>query len=414
MRQTAAGAAATLAVLSLVTNRLPALTLGAFLLAALLSIRRVERLTLGVAAVWAFWTLSFLLSGETLSTLAAFDFHRRDGQIFFSLLPLLILAAVAPTEERIRSVALAFGMLQGIVVLVGMTGHCFGLQRALVGWVFLWDEGINPHGPGFTALYLTHNAAGSVLGLGCLTFSTLAVFGPRGKFRSLCGALAGLCLWGVLLSKSRGSLLSLGGGLALLAWIGWKRNCLDRRLLLGSGAVLLLTLGLLGPLAARRVGQFAAAEGTHTWRLQQWKRALTEWSWSPLLGEGMGRFNDEDRQWTGVKHVYYAATQGRAVNDAGHAHNSYVHFLAEGGLVGLGVSVGLWAWLAWSLRKARAPLRVAALLGVLYLFAISMTEHYMGGGILHLVLSCLVGAAWKLPELAAPAEPIMMTEGGRT
>ena len=112
----------------------------------------------------------------------------------------------------------------------------------------------------------------------------------------------------------------------------------------------------------------------------------------------MGRFNDQEREWSGIKHLYYVVTKAKVVNNAAHAHNSYVHFLAEGGIVGLGVTVGFWGWIAWRLRRSREPLRIAAFLGVLYLLAISFTEHYMGGGAMLLVLSCLVGACWNLPE----------------
>jgi O-antigen ligase len=116
----------------------------------------------------------------------------------------------------------------------------------------------------------------------------------------------------------------------------------------------------------------------------------------------MGRYNDEDRTFFGAKGIYYVATGGKVVNSAAHAHNSYVHFFAEGGLVGFAVTAGFWCWVAWQLRGSREPLRIAAFLGVLFLLVISMTEHYMGGGAMLLVLSSIVGAAWNLPEPPLP------------
>jgi O-antigen ligase len=115
----------------------------------------------------------------------------------------------------------------------------------------------------------------------------------------------------------------------------------------------------------------------------------------------MGRYNDEGRRFSGLKHVAYFATSGTVVNAPSHAHNSYLHFLAEGGLVGLAAGAAPWIWLAWRLRDSREPLRAAAGLGFLYLFAISLTEHYMGGGAFLLVLAAAVGSAWSLPEPAA-------------
>jgi O-antigen ligase len=186
---------------------------------------------------------------------------------------------------------------------------------------------------------------------------------------------------------------------------------MTRKALLGMGVALLVTFTLFGPGLAHRLGQFGDESGTHTARWEWWMRALREWTWSPFVGEGLGRYNDADRRWSGVKHVVYVVTKATVVNNAFHAHNSYVHFLAEGGIIGFGMTVGFWGWIAWRLRRSREPIRIAALLGILYLLAISMTEHYMGGGILLLVLSSIVGAAWSLPEAPLAAVPPLTSAG---
>lgn len=389
--------------LSLVTNRAPVITVILFGLAAVLSLRKPDRIGIGVLVVWVFWVASFALTTESWKEVfLSFAFHRRDGQIFFSLLPILIFAGLARNARVVAWVGGVFCAAQAVVALFGLSAHLFHVERDLLGFVYLWDEGPNVQGPAFTALYLAHNAGGSVLGLCCLAATTLAALGPPGRGRWFWGTTAGVLLWGLIISKSRGSMLSLGGALVILSVLVVRRKGVSRKGLLAAGGVLGLTAVFLGPIIVHRFDQFRGNSGTHTGRMQLAKRAFEEWKESPIVGEGMGRYNDEKREWSGRKGLYYRVTRAKVVNDASHAHNSYMHFLAEGGAIGLLLTVGFWGWAAWKLRKSREPLRVAAFLGVLYLFAIAFTEHYMGGGVMLLTLSSLVGAAWSLPEEPAP------------
>jgi len=385
--------------LSLVTNRVPWLTVACLSAAATLGIRAPRRLEVWVFAVWAWWAIAYFLTGESPGVLASFDFHRRDGQIFFSLLPAVAFAWLAPPADRVGMGMAAFCALQAVVALIGAVADLAGIRAALEGFVFLRD---GERDLNYCGLYLAHNAAGSVQALCCLAAATMAVFRQRTRERWVWGLLTVPLLWGVLLSGSRGSLLALAAAMGVLAVLAVRKRRLTRGAVVCSGLAVLLSAAAFGTSVRDRFAAFMHEEGTHTGRLEQWKRALREWSWSPVVGEGLGRYNDQDRQWSGVRHVYYVVTEAKVVNDAGHAHNSYVHFLAEGGLVGFGLTVGLWGWIGWNLRRSREPLRIAAFLGVLFLFLISFTEHYMGGGAMLLVLSSLVGAAWNLPDEPAP------------
>lgn len=398
MRMRAASVIAALGFLSLVTNRLPLVPASCFALAALLTVRKPGNVALATGVVWAFWLASFLLTLESPRQLVSFEFHRRDGQIFFCMLPLVLFSGLRPDREKVTKLAAAFVVAQALIAVLGLVGHAGGWQRNLVGSVFLWDEGENPGLPNFTALYGAHNAAGSVLALGVLVAGAMAAFSEAARRRWFWGLIMIPLLWGEILSKSRGSFAAMSGGLGVLGFLALREGRVSKRALLGVALVVGITAATLGPIMARRMGQLPGERGALAWRLSLWKRAVQEWSWSPIVGEGMGRFNDKERRWSGVKGLYYVVTEAKAVNAPSHAHNSYVHFLAEGGVVGFGITVSFWAWIAWRLRGSREPLRIAAFLGVLYLLAISMTEHYMGGGAMMLVLSCLVGTAWNQPQ----------------
>jgi O-antigen ligase len=351
-----------------------------------------------VAAVWIPWILSLLLSTEA-AQLFDYSFHRRDGQLFFSIFPILALSTLRLDRNALERLWGLHWGLQALVAALGVVGDLLERRDALQGLCYAFDEG--PPTLNFVGLYGAHNAAGSVLGFGTLFAAAVAVRGEGSRRRWFWGLLGLPLFWGVLLSRSRGALLALLAALAVLGLLAWRSGRIRPRALLGVLLAVALTAAVYGPSVGRRLGQLGDSQGTHTFRLQQWSRAAREWSWSPLLGIGMGRYNDEQRRFSGLQHVAYFATSGTVVNAPSHAHNSYLHFLAEGGLLGLAVSGGFWSWLAWRFRGSREPLRVAAFLGILYLFAVSFTEHYMGGGALLLVLSAAVGSAWSLPE---PAE----------
>jgi O-antigen ligase len=403
MRARAAGVVAALGFLTLVSNRFPVLPASCLALATLIILGSPGPLGWRLAGVWAFWVASFLMTGESLRLLVSPEFHRRDGQIFFSTLPLLTFAWIRPDSRQCRGVLAAFWIAQALVAAVSCGFDLAGHRLALQGYSFYPDEGLETNN--YCGFYQAHNAVGSVQALGVLVAATLSVFSVGPRARWFWGLLTIPLVWGVILSRSRGSLLAMSVCLLFLGGLALKRRSITRRALLGMGLVLGVTFALFGSGLTHRLGQFGDESGTHTARWEWWKRAVVEWTWSPVIGEGMGRYNDLDREWTGIKHVCYIVTKGTVVNSAFHAHNSYVHFLAEGGILGLGLTVGFWAWVAWKLRRSREPLRIAAFLGVLYLFAISPTEHYMGGGAMLLVLSSLVGAAWNLPEPTATTTP---------
>jgi hypothetical protein len=406
MRARAAGVIAAIGFLGLVTNRHPLLPISCLALGALIGVGPLDSLGWRLLGVWAYWIGSFLMSCESIRLLFSTDFHRRDGQIFFSLLPLLLFSWIRPDSRKTRIVLGIFWLAQAMIAAVSLGFDFSGHRTALRGFTFYPDEGENTCN--YCGLYLAHNAVGSVQALGVVVTATLAVFSTGSRARWFWGALSIPLLWGVILSQSRGSLIAMVIALGVLVGIAIRQRAVSGRAVMRIGAVLVVTLVLFGSALIHRLGQFANESGTHTGRWEWWKRAMTEWTWSPIVGEGMGRYNDHDREWSGLRYVYYVVTKATVVNDAWHAHNSYLHFLAEGGVVGLVLTAGLWVWAAWRLRSSRDPVRRAALLGILYLFAVSATEHYMGGGAMLLVLSCLVGAAWNLPEpggLTARSDP---------
>lgn len=401
MEQVALGLAG-VGFLSLVTNRLPLVTVLAWTAAAVAAgvvpLRRPPprpRLEVGVGLVWAYWIAGYALTGESWAHFFSYEFHRRDGRIFFSLLPLLVLSWVRIEARQASRVFSIFCAVQGLVVAAALPAFVGDGAHALYGVLFV-DSNTPEHLPFFVGLYRAHNAAGSVLALCTLAAVALALFAPTPRAWWGWALLAVPLQMGVLLSKSRGSILALGVGLACLVVAAVRKRRLTGKAVALAVLVLLVDAALLGPMLVRRFAEFTIPGDTHTVRLREWKRAAEEWTASPFVGQGMGRFNDEEREWSGRKPLYYVVTRARVVHNDAHAHNSYVHFLSEGGILGCALTVGFWIWAAWRLGRFVEAFAVAARTAILFLMAISLTEHYMGGGAMLRVLSSLVGAAWSL------------------
>ena len=135
-------------------------------------------------------------------------------------------------------------------------------------------------------------------------------------------------------------------------------------------------------------------------RLARYQQALQDISYSPLIGIGFGRFNDLDKDYSGVKYVAYIATSGEVMNEPTHAHNSYLHFWAEGGLVGLTLMMGVWVTLFSWVRSIRTlfpedSFGHAFARGIeaciVLEFLVSFTEHSMGTAVSSLTVFSLIG-----------------------
>ncbi len=176
----------------------------------------------------------------------------------------------------------------------------------------------------------------------------------------------------LVMSWSRGALLGLiaGAGLAALA--------LARRAwpaFLGVALLLLATLPIWGPLAP--TSYLARLDNTTAYlgqdlalveidddnfaiieRLAHWDAAWQMFSRSPWLGVGIGQYAV----------VYPEVALPRWQDPLGHAHNYYLHTLAETGLLGLAAYLTLLASalaLAWRRTRAAGPWPRALALGAL-------------------------------------------------
>jgi O-antigen ligase len=174
-----------------------------------------------------------------------------------------------------------------------------------------------------TGIYNDPNDLGQMLVAGALiSLCGLGALGPRHLRPLWLGPLA-LFGYALVLTHSRGAFLALLAGLTVLfrARFGWRR----------AVVLVTLTLPVLFVLASGRQADLSTSGGTSQDRIQLWSQGLDLLRQSPLLGTGMGTYED---------HCDLVA------------HNSYVHCFTELGLLGGALFLGAFLAAILTLRRA--------------------------------------------------------------
>ena len=149
--------------------------------------------------------------------------------------------------------------------------------------------------------------------------------GPAPFVRRVAWApIAGVLLVALYYTNSRGAILALGAVLAVYAW---------RRFGRGKGTALaMLALAALLFVSPSRMSQLDSGETSAQGRIRMWSEALQMFKERPLTGFGWSRFSE-----------YHEMV----------VHNSFMHSLAELGLLGGVCFVGMVYSYVWGLRQVR-------------------------------------------------------------
>jgi putative inorganic carbon (HCO3(-)) transporter len=314
------------------------------------------------------WPLLALLASLSLSLLRASSYREGLPELLKWLQVLaLYLAAVALLPRR-RAGWLIAGLLAAAAAQALLGLIQFLTQTGPDAFVLL-GRFMRAYGA-----FRQPNPYAGYLGLIAPLAVSLALWAwsnPRGRGLGLSLALsatAGLICLGLLVSWSRGAWLAFAAALAVVV-LAHSRRAAPVVLALAVAAGLTLTLfGAADLLPASVTGRLSElqqyvglidlartevtdANFSVVERIAHWQAALGMWA---------------DHLWLGVGPGNYAVVYGqynlpRWYEPLGHAHNIYLNFAAEAGLLGL--LAYLWLWLAslWqALRGATATDRLAA------------------------------------------------------
>lgn len=306
-------------------------------------------------------------------------FYRRDGNFFVTFLPLLILVRQRRwfnTGKVVRLFiyfATAINLLCMLVPRLGFNPNHF---------IFIEGATVNHF------LFVAHNAAGGfiavLLGLNIGFF--LAGKSDRTKKRMLICCLINLAA--LVDSGSRGTWIAFAIAIAL--FLIMKRDLSERKyripydqmifLLVLVTMVLLITIVSDEKLYDFVLSIFHITKRTFTISIrlsELWPKAIRMFFSSPLIGTGYGSFNDEpENLFVIVKGLLALNQPTEYIFNSSHAHNTFLHVLAETGIVGLFFLIFLLHRI-WNsiMRINNKPLRYGLYIGLCVNVFSSFTEH---------------------------------------
>ncbi len=195
-----------------------------------------------------------------------------------------------------------------------------------------------------------------------ITVTALGMWRNTGRPRDLvtciiCAGTAFALVAGILMSWSRGAWLGLSAGLLVVFGLTSRRSALIA-LLAVSVLILVVAVAGIGWLPDSIEGRVQDL-GSYTGNLDPAKTEITDENFSVLerLAHWQaGRLMFEHEPWLGVGIGNYSAYYDRYAqpywyDPLGHAHNVFINFLAETGILGLGAFVTFWMAVAFSLSR---------------------------------------------------------------
>lgn len=385
----------TLLVLSLTTNVFPFFNVVAILSLIPLRLLGSKRSTpdrrLGprravhfLLGAYAFWLFSYLLTTASLSNLVSYDFLRFNGAIFIGYLPLLLLGDVGLSSGFVyRLIWVYLGILAaaaiiGALLLLLSAGHHFFPGMGILKNFLSYETG-HAMPVMLLGLYRTHMTTGIQYALAALMTLCFMLREKRPKLLSWASLVFVSLLAGMILSGARTAYVAFAAAL-LIKFVAKKRYS---KFLVKIGALVVvptLLFVLSQPTIFARAASIVYFDGDMnvSGRFNLYQQAAQDFSSSPLIGIGLGRFSDSGKTYFGLRHIVYIATGGEAVGEVektNEAHDSYLQFLAEGGVVGLFLMLGVWVttyrWAALLRHRVRDGSTAAALCDVVQAFVVA-------------------------------------------
>ena len=329
-----------------------------------LKISRVQLLT----TVFFLYSL-FSLSLISVHSLFEFNFYRRDGNIFISLMPLITLTFFNFNFDSYKFISRFIYFLTLINLIVysyfSFNGNLF--------------ESSNLYYLGFTS----HNAAGGFLAI--LTSFALITFLYKRTYINF--FIFAFNFFTIFESGSRGSYLALIAGIFLFFLL--KRKLY--KFFVTSVAILFIIqisviawgydqhhkYWLQNDFYGMDVVELPVRNSNNLSHrvIKVWPWAVDDFLESPLMGTGFSSFNDRYKDPSEVLPGIKLRFLKKNIYDSGHAHHSFLNIMAVQGLVGLIIFIFLIFYLFSSMTKLRNFDKDLLTFPLIILILMSLTEH---------------------------------------
>ncbi len=405
-------------VLFLLVNKWPYLLVGSVLISILIGFiffikkRSVTSFhsellaILGVIYVYLF--LSYFVSGQPLSNLLSYQFLKFDGNFFFCYILFFIFSISFSNFKKLADYYFKFIFsVFTIFSLIGIAEYFLSS-----GFLMVHTETV---GKIYFALNFAHNATGSVYAVVCVSLLVFFLKEKITKLKILFLILLIINLAALFITRSRASYLGFFGAAIIVIWLHFKSI---KKFLITIGALVVVTVPilLLTGVYKRVIQILDFEEGTTVVRFYIWEKAWYLFSQSPIFGIGYGRFNDAFsidrgvfdigrlRGYPGIVSFYMKQSY---YFDSSHAHNAYLQFLTETGIIGLGLILIFWTLCIVKILKAynstnevfTGKVLLSSLASIFVLLILSFFENFLSATTVMISISILVpisiGLYWE-------------------
>ncbi|MDD3180265.1 MAG: O-antigen ligase family protein [Opitutaceae bacterium] len=320
----------------------------------------------GVHRPWraaALWPLPFLLYALA-NTLWVSPVAWLAWREWFLFLQMWLVFAVVLHFGRTKRQT---GMLMGLILLLGVVSTAMAVYQRFADpdWLMLGRRQVEQYLGRAAGPFGIPNSLAALFEIVLMPCLVIAITPDLGKgVRLVCGILAALFGFGLVLSVSRGAMIGLG--LAILFWPmlagGEWRKRLAGLVIAGAGvAFASIALYAAVPSVRGRIEPLLHGKWEAS-RLILWRAGWEVFCEYPWLGSGAASYNV----------VFEEHRPARFIDEPQWAHNDYLNTLSDYGLVGfalfLTAGAGLF-WTAWR-KMQEDPARLArswrlgALLGI--------------------------------------------------
>lgn len=345
--------------------------------------RQHLRVNILLGLLASYLLFSYFISGQPFINLFNYGFIRYDGNFFFSYAPFIILAV--PLLDYRKAANIYFQLLFIAFTFFAVLGVLEYMNDISSFMVRIDDIYV---GPMFIALNNSHNATGSVFSIAGI-FALAFFLKSEKKEKIAYGCIFMLISVALIITKSRGSLVAFAAGIFFILLFGsgsFLKFLRNISIIIVVAVPFIFITGTYG----RIVQIFHIYDLSALTRFSLWDKAILLFKQSPITGIGFARYNDvpwnfDSLPLTGNPGVFALYTSKNYIFNDTNAHSSYLHFLAETGVIGLVLALAFWIFCLIIIFKAyrrtedsfSGKVYLAVIGGIITLFVLSVTENYM-------------------------------------
>ncbi len=350
-----------------------------------------------LAIIYIYLAISYFFTNQGLGNFLSYSFIRNDGNFFFCYLPFFMFAVPFFNYKK------ATRIFYFIIFVVFTSFALMGIFEYLTKFSDFTLQHNSGAGYMFVAFNFAHNATGSIYAVVSIFALIFFLEEKLKKYKFLYLLAFIICVAGLFITKSRGSYVGFVAGFIFVLWMHFKSI---KKFLIS----ILVFLAAFLPFifitdTHKRIFQiFTSFKGgsdayTTITRMDLWEKAWFLFEKSPLFGVGFGRYNDIEKnlyyRLEGISGVVSTYNDQNFIFNTSHAHNSYLHFLAETGIVGLFLILLFWFICYKIIYKAYCnsedkylkKFYLSGLASIIVLFFLAFTENYFSATTIMICIS---------------------------